>query len=513
MDWEEIERQVAAKCQGLLSDVAITHDAWIRDKLTTAHDGWLETTDLFIRIKSLTNDEAVIAKAVRKFASEYVQISEDGRYMKPRNGLPDFAEIDARTLYIEYLPPKSTPDSIHAILTSLDIPPPLPQIYIDLFKKDQPMYAFATFQTEDQAVRALPRLNKFETLNQHNWKNGILNNTRKLRAVTKKEWLKRMAEYRMMLQSRLEKVCPNPLELPPVDERAGLVAEYTGVHPEASRNTVKKLFGLVAPLAFIEHQHGTAVGYLRFKTVHGAQIARLYFARESVIQRTKNDLGSLLMAHEKSSNGVDASVAESQTEGTNMDVDAFPSQNVSGARNIWSRPKVITLRFLTGEEELQYWNKIGPPKATPRYQTCQTNTVPASNLISKAVVARQSRPSVKPAGKHIRFDDTDSSSSSDSDDEANAKVVPAPPLLSANPVTISGEEHVKKVKLKKKKRIIADESRQPISQQATVLAGTDSEDSVAGKDVLDTSVNGRKRKPENFDGDDGLTVNKRKKLE
>ena len=53
------------------------------------------------------------------------------------------------------------------------------------------------------------------------------------------EWTRRMDEYRDLLKATSEADTLHSVQQPFMGERAGLIAEYTGVHRESSRNTLK----------------------------------------------------------------------------------------------------------------------------------------------------------------------------------------------------------------------------------------------------------------------------------
>ncbi|KAJ3092392.1 La- protein 7 [Quaeritorhiza haematococci] len=304
--------------------------------------GGVRTSLFTSRLRDLTDDDAVIAKAVRFYAKE-LEMSEDGKSVRRRNPLPDWTEVNNRTLYAERLPNTSTPESIETLIENAltATSPTSPSVHIENVhipypmhlgrtnlqktgdvqggeggsgsgagpegKKRFPGYAFVTFATVEDMKVAMKAIRKqYVPLKPDNVeqviRDGLEGNVR-VRAMSKNEWIKRTDEYRALLNRRYEELDAAMKSSIGGHESAeyqkGVVAQYTGVHKQTSRKILKKLFDIVAPVAYVDHPRGQTSGHVRFKSPHSAQLALTYFNQETIHQKHKDDIGSLLVLTKK----------------------------------------------------------------------------------------------------------------------------------------------------------------------------------------------------------------------
>ncbi|KAJ3216319.1 RWD domain-containing protein 1 [Dinochytrium kinnereticum] len=68
----------------------------------------------------------------------------------------------------------------------------------------------------------------------------------------------------------------------------------TETEPKLTYQKGVQIFELVAPVSFVDYQMGETEGFIRFKSDHGAALSCTFFQKEPIIQRHKDDGGSLL---------------------------------------------------------------------------------------------------------------------------------------------------------------------------------------------------------------------------
>ncbi|KXS13572.1 hypothetical protein M427DRAFT_364338 [Gonapodya prolifera JEL478] len=105
-----LERRIARRMVSYFSpDCGLDFDWWLLERAAKDEEGWIPIADFtstYMRLQSLTDDEAVVAKAVRQFADN-VEVSNDGKRVRSREKLLNPADPhpdDERTVYVERLP-------------------------------------------------------------------------------------------------------------------------------------------------------------------------------------------------------------------------------------------------------------------------------------------------------------------------------------------------------------------------------------------------------------------------
>ncbi|KAI9203344.1 uncharacterized protein BJ171DRAFT_510430 [Polychytrium aggregatum] len=305
------------------------------------------------RLSGFPNDDAVIAKALRAHASASIEVNKDGRRIRRKSpaNVSKLAELDSRTIYLERLPPNSTADDIRGAVAALV---PVSSVCIPFEGRngaDRTLGKFAFVRLERQAdvANAVQALNTMTKLTPRMVSNqaALPPGERLLRCLDFASWRSLSEEYQALLEYN-KNVLRETLEQqinrhgPAVFEQ-GVVAEFTGTHSQTNTKTLKRMFESVAPVAYLDcrRSKGSGRGHVRFKTPYGAQLAELYFKRESIVQIHGQDIGTLYSKAKQS-----MAHRSNQEPGPQHDPAVRPD------------PALIKLRIIRGDEERQYWSRI-----------------------------------------------------------------------------------------------------------------------------------------------------------
>lgn len=348
-------------------------------------------TGSYLRVKELTTDEAVVSHAVGRHGPSLL-ISDDGKRVRRRQ--PFFLltsdDFTTRTVYVEGI----TMDMDIVTLMNQHVGPVertlAPQIlaswndkqgsgvsgkYPDLSLSKQAAkrkirragYCFVIFQRADDALKcvqqqqgSLPPPSSLE----------MPHSADQLRILSFQQHQTLTEEYRKHLstQHRLlhEEMSRRKNTFGRLEYSPGLVAEFSGVHPRTNRKVLKRLFGRIADVAYLDFvaaqqnaapRPGDGTGWIRFKRHEGAQKAVLYFSGTKVVQANPDDSSGVLQ-----DTLAPAKMLENSTQATGSDATTEGKMTIFGYQGP-DRPKPrIRLRLLTGKEEEEYWMKIAEQK-------------------------------------------------------------------------------------------------------------------------------------------------------
>ncbi|KAI9011156.1 hypothetical protein BC832DRAFT_326481 [Gaertneriomyces semiglobifer] len=440
------ETELANKLKYYLSDEVLFYDIPVSSKISSDPEGWI-SLDVFMQPGKLpTDDEAVVAKAVRCHAPQVLEISEDGKSVRRTLPLPDFAKQNARTVYIE-LPSGS---GVKALRDELEVIGSPHDIIVPEFNPptERPQFVFAVYHDEDSAQHAIERLS---TSYQPVTKNMDIQafvreslahakeNMRKKpmwRAILKTQWDVLTNEYVLLHQERqrqLKQALAARCGHNKAEFQSKVVVKFSHVHRATDAKTLKKLFSMVAPVTFVDHSPGSTTGYARFKTPHGAKLAATYFTREYIVQNHKKDIGTLLHRKSrpnKSTTMHNDNLVEERLEAEDHESSAWaeglndkPSDAESAEADDSAAEEAlpsISVQVLTAEDEEAYWERIFAQqllKAGLRSEATRTRHQSSSdvNPQEESTIGVTLAAAPAPHGKHIKF-----GSESDTDEEAES---------------------------------------------------------------------------------------------
>ncbi|KAJ3175874.1 La- protein 7 [Geranomyces variabilis] len=95
---KSLEESVGTAITALFSDDALSYDRVLVQQIANSKGGYIPFRFITGRKVGIT-DEAVIAHAIRAHAPQ-LELSEDGRSVRRQAPIPDFTELDSRTVYV-----------------------------------------------------------------------------------------------------------------------------------------------------------------------------------------------------------------------------------------------------------------------------------------------------------------------------------------------------------------------------------------------------------------------------
>ncbi|KAI8843170.1 hypothetical protein BJ741DRAFT_295564 [Chytriomyces cf. hyalinus JEL632] len=293
-----------------------------------------------MRLGRIASDEAVVAKAVRRYSCE-LEVSDDGKMIRKRNKSRT-ERVRRKGFYLEHLPPGSTVKSLLAhslscgisiscvrlplssilyqanfsnsdalsfnsnLLKLLDYNPSLDIADVNEFRL--PAFVFietqggkpidSCFGSAWATLQIGSHLNAIKYLQNVNVEGAALNEWAHVRVLKLIEWHNRMDEYQTLLHTRRAELAKVVHAKTGTHAGAsfepGVIVKYTGVHKHTSRRLIKALFELIAPVTFIDYTKGSEEGFARFKTKHGASLCHHYFSKQTIVQTHAHDSGTLI---------------------------------------------------------------------------------------------------------------------------------------------------------------------------------------------------------------------------
>lgn len=257
-------------------------------------------------------------------------------------------------------------------------------------------YAFVTFDTAANAARVLDIIEKSrQVLPLGAQKKGETSLFLSLKAMTKQTWGQRMIEYSNRIVSK-QKELDQVRAMGSTQTGGGLVyipgtvCAFTNAYQKTSSKTLKRLFEMCSPVAFVDYVHGSGQGAVRFKDRLGAQRAKVLFASVAIHQPMSEDSGSLLVARSLGKKGSD----DSEGMKTNDKESGIQEQGIS-------------LRILRGQEEAEYWERA---YARSHSASQKKRHLREDEENQEDTVEQTGKVNTKTAGKrgvHTTFDDGD----------------------------------------------------------------------------------------------------------
>jgi len=163
------------------------------DEKNLDKDGYLPVNDLlkFNKVKTISNDINSITEALA--SSSFLELDENKTKVKRKNAFIEISQegIDARTVYVENLPPNTDHVSLSALFNQVG-----PVEYISLPKKDNTIrgFGFVEFKNAADVQSAIDKLHKYD----------LQTSPKELRIIPKAKWLelKELYKYLLRKQSR-----------------------------------------------------------------------------------------------------------------------------------------------------------------------------------------------------------------------------------------------------------------------------------------------------------------------
>ncbi|KAJ3391759.1 hypothetical protein HDU80_010982 [Chytriomyces hyalinus] len=403
-----MEALLASLFDAFFSDSNVELDKYFAGLLGKTGAEWVPIA-LFsspMRLGRIASDEAVVAKAVRRYSCE-LEVSDDGKMIRKRNKSRGAERARRKGFYLEHLPPGSTIKSLLAhsiscgisiscirlplssilyqanfsnsdalsfnsnLLKLLDYNPSLDIADINEFRL--PAFVFietqggkpinSCFGSAWATLQIGSHMNAIKYLQNVIDEGAALNEWAHVRVLKLIEWHNRMDEYQTLLHTRRAELAKVVHAKTGTHAGAsfepGVIVKYTGVHKHTSRKLIKHadtfdtsnmlqaLFELIAPVTFIDYTKGSEEGFARFKSRHGASLCHHYFSKQTIVQTHAHDSGTLITSLDQLSKLKQRHKAKSSA-----------SNVITAGWDEWDDPNDDLLDYAEQKEEEEF-SKIG----------------------------------------------------------------------------------------------------------------------------------------------------------
>ncbi|KAI9102712.1 hypothetical protein DFS34DRAFT_674126 [Phlyctochytrium arcticum] len=400
------QKSIANRIQHDLSDSTLYWDLPLAELVASTPEHWVDLHFFSQRGLQETHDVLVIARALRSGAPD-LEVSEDGRKVRRRSSVPDLCAWDDLVIYVERIPPKVTHLQLEETFRKFG---QLDEIILPSSRTNigrHTGFAFVRYKFKESAANALHQLeSQFHPLGRDSDVKAHLQmektrgrNATDYRVMNMSRWRALTSGYVRRLEKKKQELdlCKRPQHN--ADQRAEferkVVGKFSNAHVQTTSKVLKRVFGMVAPVVFVDLNDKTGSGYVRFKSSHGLRLASILFTREYIVQKHKDDTGSILSAKSR----------PARTESAEAD-------DVPEYRN-------ITLEIVEGEEEVAYWETIS------KWQHAKENANKYQRLKSSGpgpatshMTTELADPDVPDAPmKHVKFQDSDEEESGDEEQQ------------------------------------------------------------------------------------------------
>ncbi|OWF42081.1 lupus La protein homolog [Mizuhopecten yessoensis] len=328
-----LEKKIIKQLEYYFGDMNLPRDRFLQEQIREDSDGWVSLAIMtkFNRLKQLTSNLKMIATAIRKSDSGFLEVSKDGVYMRrsPDKPLPENtedrrSEIAKKTVYAKGFP---TNMALDKIISFFEEHGPMDTVFMrrDINKKFKGS-VFAVFQSQSDADKflaaaeikfqdtLLKRMSKQLYFSQKQEEKKKIKQEQNLRK--KEESTKREAEDREKLKDSITK---------------GTVLHVSGIKgEETEREDLKNYFSDFGTIAWVDFDRGDNEAWVRF-------------------------------------------------EGDNKAVEGLQAALDANENKIMIKEDEVTCDVLEGDAELEHWRKIFSELAERRAQNRQGKKRGASN--------------------------------------------------------------------------------------------------------------------------------------
>lgn len=276
----DLEKKIIKQIEYYFGDKNLPRDRFLRQKIDE-DDGWvtLECLGTFNRLKALSEDTDVIAKALRKSDSGLVEVSEDKKKVRrvttkplPEDTVEARKEAKNRTLYCKGFPKDASLDRLEEFFDDKG------KVTSITMRKDENRLfkgsVFVEFATVDEAKAFLGReslkYNEEELIKMT--KDDYFKAKGKERAQHKEEANKEKEKEEEQKKEE-DKEGKEAVEEKPFKFDHGCVLHFKNVGEQTSREDLKSLFGEKEEVAWVDFNRGDNEGLIRFAKEGGAQRA------------------------------------------------------------------------------------------------------------------------------------------------------------------------------------------------------------------------------------------------
>ncbi|XP_076088294.1 lupus La protein homolog [Mytilus galloprovincialis] len=271
-----LEKKIIKQMEYYFGDVNLPRDRYLQEQIKLDNDGWvaLAVFTRFNRLKVLTTNHNIIAKAIRKASSGLISISKDGVFVRrnPDMAVPENTEewredFNARTAYVKGFPLKVSLDKLIIFFDKLGAGD------VDtVFMRRNPNREFkgsvyVTFHTTEG-------MEKFMNLGEIKYEDKVLEKKTKMDYFKEKEEEKKKKKLEQLRKKKEEQKKREEEERQRVIDAMQVgsvlcVENITAIDTE--REAIKNYFTDFAPVAWVDFDTGDTKACVRFEEAGKAE--------------------------------------------------------------------------------------------------------------------------------------------------------------------------------------------------------------------------------------------------
>jgi len=258
-----LEKKVIRQVEYYFGDVNYPRDKFLQEK-KTEDDGWisLECLTTFNRLKSLSTDLEFITSALKKSKSGVLETNDTDFKVRrnPSRVVPDRddplvkAASKKKTLYMTGFPETFTIDTVQDFFTENDVN----TVFIKLKTDDERKFKGSIFVETDKQEEADKLLGAEELKCEENV----------IKVMTRDDHFKEKDAEKKRNGETGDKESEDD---PKFTHKSGCVIHFNGVGENTSREDLKDIFGVYAPIAWVDFNRGETQGFIRFAEDDAAQ--------------------------------------------------------------------------------------------------------------------------------------------------------------------------------------------------------------------------------------------------
>lgn len=273
----DLEKKIIKQVEYYFGDKNLPRDRFLRQK-ADEDDGWvtLECLATFNRLKALSEDADVIAKALRKSDSGLVEVSEDNKKVRrvktkplPLDSVEARREAKNRSIYCKGFPKDISLDQLEEFFADKG------KVTTIIMRKDEARLfkgsVFVEFASVDETKAFVDQ-------------ESLKYNEEELIKMTKDEYFKSKGKERPQRNEEADKEkskeeaeskeeAKDAVKEEPLKYDHGCVLHFKNVGEQTSREDIKSLFVETEDIAWVDFNRGDNEGFIRFSKEGGAQRA------------------------------------------------------------------------------------------------------------------------------------------------------------------------------------------------------------------------------------------------
>eukprot|EP00007_Cunea_sp_BSH-02190019_P006498 CAMPEP_0174240878 /NCGR_PEP_ID=MMETSP0417-20130205/20985_1 /TAXON_ID=242541 /ORGANISM="Mayorella sp, Strain BSH-02190019" /LENGTH=462 /DNA_ID=CAMNT_0015320043 /DNA_START=31 /DNA_END=1419 /DNA_ORIENTATION=+ len=253
---QEKLKEISELLQFYFGDANLTRDGFLRNRITSSSDGWVDLDLLltFNKLRSLTTLAEEVASAVLAFPSELIELSEDHTKIHRRVSLPSSDDSTDRSVYVCSVPSDMTQFQLREWFSTcgkvLFVSLPL-----DKATGRVRGFAFVEFETVEAAQKAVETMHRQKEF-------------KKIGVIPKAKWLEQRKERNARSHPPQRAHKKHHTSAEPRGElvfQPGVIVQLTNIAPNVPRTVVREFANHFGTVKYVDYTRNLPEGYFRFE--------------------------------------------------------------------------------------------------------------------------------------------------------------------------------------------------------------------------------------------------------